>query len=69
MNKIAITGVGLGILGIITAIITVIIFGPIFSIWSLNLLFGLGIPVTFKTWCATLWLAIVVSGTVKASSK
>lgn len=37
-------------------------YGPIFTIWSLNLLFGLQIPVTFKTWCAVLWLLTVLNG-------
>jgi hypothetical protein len=34
------------------------VFYPIAIIWSLNLLFGLTIPYTFSTWCATM----VISG-------
>jgi hypothetical protein len=30
------------------------IFYPLAVIWSLNLLFGLTIPYTFSTWCATM---------------
>ena len=31
-----------------------IVFYPIAVIWSLNTLFGLTIPYTFGTWCATM---------------
>ena len=37
-----------------------VVFGPIFTIWSLNTIFGLQIPVTFQTWAATIWLLAVV---------
>lgn len=39
-----------------------VFFGPMFTIWSLNALFGLEIPVSFKTWCAVLWLMTVIHG-------
>lgn len=36
--------------------------GPMLTIWSLNLLFGLTIALTFKTWFAAAWLGGLVSG-------
>lgn len=43
--------------------------GPIFTIWALNLVFGLEIPLTFKTWVAVLWLTLVLHGVKASSSK
>lgn len=43
-------------------LIILVIFGPIFTIWSLNLLFGLKIPVTFETWAAVIWLMTIFHG-------
>lgn len=37
-------------------------FGPIFTIWSLNAVFGLEIPITFKTWCGAVWLMTILHG-------
>lgn len=42
--------------------------GPILTIHSLNTLFGLEIPVTFKTFMAALWL-LVVLGMYRANFK
>ena len=42
-------------LAIVLAVGLVVIY-PIAVIWSLNLLFGLTIPFTFNTWCATMIL-------------
>lgn len=39
-----------------------LIFGPIFTIWALNTVFGTEIPMTFKTWCAVVWLLTVLHG-------
>lgn len=38
--------------------IVMLVLGPILTIWSLNLLFGLSIPVTIKTFFATMWLCM-----------
>jgi len=46
----------LGIIGIGLVVVAAIVFGPIITIWALNLLFGLTIPSTFATWFAVLWL-------------
>jgi hypothetical protein len=54
-------GFALIILGGILAVL-LIWWGPIWTIWALNLLFGLDIPVTFWTWLSAAWLSAVVSG-------
>lgn len=38
-----------------------IVYGPQISIWALNTLFGLHIPINFKTWFAMLWLSGIVA--------
>lgn len=45
-------------------IIGLIILGPLFTIWALNTVFGLGIAYTFWTWLGVLWL----TATLGASS-
>jgi len=45
-----------------------VVMGPIFTIWSLNSLFALSIPINFETWCATLWIVTVFHG-IKLSVK
>ena len=58
----------IGIIAIIIGLIVLIGFGPIFTIWSLNLLFGLTIPLTIWTWLSTAWLsAFFASFKVKRS--
>lgn len=39
-----------------------ILVGPIFTIWSLNTLFGLEIAYSFKTWVAVNWMMLVLHG-------
>lgn len=41
---------------------SLIVFGPIFTIWSLNTVFGLEIPFNFQTWAAVIWLMTVFHG-------
>jgi H+/gluconate symporter-like permease len=40
----------------------VIVYVPLSLIWSLNVLFSLNIPYTFKTWCAMALLMTIVGG-------
>lgn len=47
---------------LLIVVFALVILGPIFTIWSLNTLFGLGIPYTFKTWCATIWIHTILHG-------
>lgn len=37
-------------------VVCVIAFGPLALIWALNVLFGLALPYTLKTWAAALIL-------------
>jgi len=48
----------------IVFVIGFIIFYPIAVIWSLNTLFGLTIPYTFSTWCATMILVGVFAANI-----
>ena len=43
--------------------LTVFICLPLFLIWSLNVLFALGIPISIKTWLASLILIAAVNAT------
>lgn len=56
------------VLVFLALIVVVSILGPIFTIWSLNTLFGLQIPYTFTSWLAVLWLMTVLHG-IKISLK
>lgn len=61
---------GLAVLGVILLIVVLIlavIYGPLISIWAINLLFGLKIPNwQLDTWFATLWLSGTIAGVSKA---
>lgn len=40
--------------------IALFVAAPFFTVWSLNAVFGLGIPMKFSTWAAVLWLLFVL---------
>jgi hypothetical protein len=45
--------------------IVLVLFGPLFTIWSLNILFPvLAIPYTLETWAATIILGSVFKTTI-----
>ncbi len=50
---------------IICLLICLMIFGPMITVWALNTLFGLSIPINLATWFAMLW----VSGTLGAAAR
>jgi hypothetical protein len=52
----------LAIVGFIFGLILILMVGPIFTIWSLNHLFELAIPISFKSYCAVVWLMTVLHG-------
>lgn len=58
----------LAILGIILLIVLAIV-GPIITIYAINYLFSLSIPVNFWTWLSTSWLCFAVGGTSHYSKK
>jgi hypothetical protein len=49
---------------LIVLVIALFVFYPLAVIWSLNLLFGLTIPFTFSTWCATMVLVGVFTARI-----
>lgn len=53
------------VVALIVFIIVAIVFGPQVTIWALNTLFGLKIPITLETWFATLWLCSIVGASYK----
>jgi hypothetical protein len=59
---------GLAVLfGVIAAILTGIVIGSIFTIMSINVIFGTNIPVSIETVSAITWLTVVIGGLVKGS--
>ena len=52
----------LGITGIIVLLVILIGLGPILTLLSVNLLFGLNIAINFWTWLACAWLCMLISG-------
>ena len=40
--------------------VLVVVVGPVFSIWALNTLFGLGIQLSTGSWFAMAWLHILL---------
>jgi hypothetical protein len=59
----------LGIVILTIVVVGLIIVGPIFTIWSLNTLFNLGIPVDMSTWLAVSWLTLVTVGNLTSAIK
>lgn len=51
-----------GIFGVILFMITLIGFGPLITIWSLNLLFNTTLAYSFQAWLAMVWLQLVTFG-------
>jgi hypothetical protein len=46
---------------IMIALVALFVFvGPVFSIWALNTLFGLGIQLSTGSWFAMAWLHILL---------
>jgi len=52
----------LGLIILLALLVLLVIYGPQITIWAINLLFGLAIPITFKTWFACLWVQGIVYG-------
>lgn len=50
-------------------LILIVIFAPLATIWSLNILFGTAIAYNFWTWLAAVWLSSVTFGGVQAAVK
>ena len=50
------------IAAVVALVVLLLAVGPLLVIWSVNTLFGLGIPYTFKTWLAMGILGLAVGG-------
>jgi hypothetical protein len=55
--------------GVIAAIITGIVIGSIFTIISINVIFGTDIPVSVETVAAITWLTVAIGGLMKGSKQ
>lgn len=61
--------VTLGIAGLIVLFILILVFLPLLTIWSVNILFpALNIAYTFETWLATILLGMFFRGTTSNSN-
>lgn len=54
----------IGAVVLIILAICLIVFGPFFTIASMNILFGLNIGYTFHTWLSMVWLSLATFGGV-----
>lgn len=55
--------------GAIAAIVTIVAIGSIFTIMSINVIFGTSIPVNMETVAAITWLTIAVGGVMKGTKQ
>jgi len=55
--------------GVIAAIITGVVIGSIFTIMSINVIFGTDIPVSIETVAAISWLTVAIGGLMKGSKQ
>jgi len=45
---------------ILAFVVFVFTIGPACTIWALNTLFSLEIPLNFQTWCSMAWLHLIL---------
>lgn len=70
MNKSTKDIIGIfGIFGVILFMIALIGFGPLLTVWSLNLLFNTTIAYSFQSWLAMVWLQLVTFGGLATQMK
>lgn len=63
------TAKALMVLFLLVFVFALVVIGPFFTVWSLNWLFGTEIVMSFKTWCAVIWLMTVLRGVNMAVKK
>ncbi len=56
------------IVALAVLVVTIVLLGPLISIWALNTLFSLGIAYTFWTWLAMAWVGAVLSAKIGQKS-
>ena len=61
-------GASVGAVVFVLLLIAIIVFQPFIIIWAINVLFGVGIPYTFKTWLAMFTIIMVIRSNSAASS-
>ena len=61
-------GASVGAVVLVLLLIAIIVFQPFIIIWAINVLFGVGIPYTFKTWLAMFTIIMVIRSNSAASS-
>jgi len=54
---------------ILLLLLFILVFAPFLTIWSLNVLFGLGIGYTLWTWIAVVWLSTVTFGGIAYNTR
>jgi len=55
--------------GVLAAIVTAVAIGSIFTIMSINVIFGTNIPVSTETVASITWLTIAVGGIMKGTKQ
>jgi hypothetical protein len=55
--------------GALAAIVTIVAIGSIFTIMSINVIFGTDIPVSVETVAAITWLTVAIGGVMKGSKQ
>lgn len=59
----------LNILALLMIVLAILLFTPIFTIWSMNHLFNVGWVIDVPTWFSVFWLTAVFAGGLKAAGK
>lgn len=50
------------VLGLLILNLLIVIIGPMLTIWSINTIFLLNIPLNFWSWFAVFWIHGIISG-------
>jgi len=57
------------LVGMILGALLLLGFTPVITIWALNTLFGLSIPVTLATWGSVVWIKMIFVGLISNVGK
>jgi len=55
---------GIKLLGFVSFLLMILVFGPLIAIWSINTLFPIEIEYNYKTWLAAFSLGILARGSI-----
>jgi hypothetical protein len=57
------TAQGLVMCSTVLLLVLLLVVGPIFTIWSINVIFrSETLEMSFESWCAALWLIVIFNG-------